>query len=286
MAWDCNGEMASGDISRAHDLVENINGSFCPSCGLSQSETQANKRQSVTTMLLPKNDRSDRSGNSPIVKIALLLVAGVAVLGAGGYFALKSQLLSAIFPPGNSGQPTTEPAGSVGGISEPENPGFAKQADTRYGISIEYPDQWKLKKPKKDYPPSALTGTKDLFQIFPPTSSSGTDSYRPEILVKIEQVVDTRFIDEYSDQQVSRITQLGTYQIESDRPVPMGDKSAREIIYSGNNGEYRLKRKRWIIEPQEASNYFFLVTYTAEEDDYEKHISEVDKVFKSIDLQG
>ena len=158
----------------------------------------------------------------------------------------------------------------------------ASHRDERYGIRVAYPDAWELREPGQNYPPSALTGTKDLFQILMPDRED--DSYRENILVKIEQVDDPPFLDEYADSQIARINQIGTFRVESDRTIQLGESSAREIVYAGDDGEYDLKKKRIIVEPKTPDDYFFLITYTADRGDYEEHLPEVEKAFESIEL--
>lgn len=158
----------------------------------------------------------------------------------------------------------------------------ASYKNPSYGISVKYPKSWELRKPSKNYPPSALTGTKDLFQLVPP-SQSGT-SYLENILVKIEQVESNSFLDGYVDSQVARINQIGTYEIDSDQNISVNKQSAREIIYSGNNDEYDLTRRRIILTPKAQDDYFILVTYTSDSNDYEQYLPEVEQVVNSINL--
>ena len=125
-----------------------------------------------------------------------------------------------------------------------------------------------------------LAATKDLFQLI---VSNEDDSYRENILVKIEQVADdSLFLDEYANLQVARIRQIGTFSIESDQRIELNGQPVRQIIYSGNDGEYDLKRKRIIAGPALPGDYFFLITYTADQRDYEKNMPDIEQVFNSI----
>ncbi|MDJ0704589.1 MAG: hypothetical protein QNJ46_15000 [Leptolyngbyaceae cyanobacterium MO_188.B28] len=161
-----------------------------------------------------------------------------------------------------------------------EKPGFYK--DVRYGVSIYYPEVWELRKPSRNYPPDVLAATKDLFQLI---ISNQDDSYVENILVKIEQVTDdSLYVGEYANLQVERIRQIGTFNIDGDRVIDLNGQPAREIIYSGHDGEYAIKRKRIIAGPALPGDYFFLITYTADQNDYDKYLSDVEHVFSSISL--
>lgn len=221
------------------------------------------------------------SPNRSSRRILLRTIAGlaaIALLGGGGYLAWQ--------------KPRSCPEGQlkIGGQCvavdpspdslEENSEGFHK--DTRYGISVEYPKSWELREARRDYRPSAFTGTKDLFQLLTPGQGGG--SYQENILVKIEQVAEPPYLDEYADKQVARIKQLGTFSIESQQPIKLGEQSAREIIYSGNDGEYNLRRRRIIAEPKIKDDYFLLITYTADINDYDRYLSDVNRVFESITL--
>ncbi|NEQ39922.1 MAG: hypothetical protein F6K40_28230 [Okeania sp. SIO3I5] len=174
----------------------------------------------------------------------------------------------------------------VGGLTfsllSSKAPKLIQQKSARYGIDISYPKSWELREPAINYPPSVLGATKDLFQFLAPDSGEG--SYQENILVKIEQIERPFSLDEFADAQVGRIRQLGTYTIESDQKVNLNGSDVREIIYSGNNGQYFLKRKRIIAEPKLPGDYFILITYTADQEDYDVYLSEVDRIFKSVEL--
>lgn len=157
-----------------------------------------------------------------------------------------------------------------------------QKKSARYGINISYPESWELREPAINYPSNVLGATKDLFQFLAPDSGQGF--YQENILVKIEQIDQPFSLDEFADAQVGRIKQLGTYTIESDRKVKLNGSDVREVIYSGDNGEYFLKRKRIIAEPKLPGDYFILITYSADQEDYNVYLSKVDGIFKSVEL--
>ncbi|MDJ0581644.1 PsbP-related protein [Crocosphaera sp.] len=210
----------------------------------------------------PKNPR-----NKPL--IISLLITGFLVLGfvGGGLWAFQK-----LTDNGKEEEETSPP------------PTSETYSNSRFGIALSYPPSWELRKERQDYPPSALTGQKNLFQLLAPNQGNG--EYRENIVVKIEQVEKTPFLDTYTNGQKLRITQLGTFEVESNQRMTMDGQDVREIVYSGNNGEYDLKRKRIIALPKTPSvpPYVILITYTADVEDYDKYLPDTEQILQSIKL--
>ena len=264
MPWRCKGVTVDGNTDRKHDEID-VNTIFCPQCGLAQKEIEAN----------PTN-RSPQLKPTSLISLALLFGG----LIGGGYLISQQFQSPDTSTPGTILPPVERPvlANQEDPIPSVQQPGFYK--DTRYGISIRFPEKWGIRRPSRNYPPDVLAATKDLFQLI---VSDEDDSYTENILVKIEQVTDdSLFLDEYANLQVARIRQIGTFTIESDQRIELNGQPVRQIIYAGNDGEYDLKRKRIIAGPALPGDYFFLITYTADQHDYEKYMPDIEQVFNSI----
>ena len=270
MPWKCKGVTIDGNTDRKHDEID-VNTIFCPQCGLTQKEIEAEP-----------NNRTPQFGAAGLMSLALL----VGGLVGGGYLIFQQFQSPVALTPGAVAPSVERPvfANQEDPYPSVEQPGFYK--DVRYGISVRFPEAWELRKPSRNYPPDVFAATKDLFQLIISSEDNSyieDDSYIENILVKIEQVTDDNlFLDDYANQQVARIRQIGTFNIESDQRIDLNGQSAREIIYSGHNGEYNLKRKRIIAGPALPGDYFFLVTYTANQRDYEKYMPDIEQVFNSI----
>ncbi|WP_017327980.1 hypothetical protein [Synechococcus sp. PCC 7336] len=269
MSWKCRGITTNGNTDRKHDEYE-VHGKFCPECGLLQDEVEP---------LLTEKRPIRFSPIAVAVGAIALLVSSV------GYLAWQNLRPCAEGQPKVNGQ-CSDTAASPPTLSNPRSPTSSNtisiHRNTNYGISVEYPNSWELRRPIENFPPNVLTGTKDLFQLLAPDRNEF--SYRANILVKIEQIVPPVYFDEYAETQIARIKQLGTFSLESDERIQLGDRPAREIVYSGNDGEYSLRRRRIIIEPITPRDYFILITYTSELDDYENNLPDAEKVFASITL--
>lgn len=158
----------------------------------------------------------------------------------------------------------------------------------QYAIELAYSDAvWQLNE-GDDYPASELTGTRDLIQLV----AKGKDdfNYKTNIMFKIEQVDRAnQSLSEYAETQEFRIRTLNTFEIINPRrAITLNNgNAAYEIVYSGDDGEHRLKRKRIIVQPQRESDlpYFHLVTYTASVEYYDEHLEEFEDIFQSVILR-
>lgn len=229
--------------------------------------------QSEVEQYSPKN-----TPNKLLLIISLVITLFLALGVVRGGFWLLQKLNDnpkSVIDEGDSEQST--PPASTSVLDE-------THSNTRYGIALSYPPSWELRKERQDYPPSALTGQKILFQLLP--SNQGDGAYRENIVVKIEQVEKTPFLDEYANVQHLRIKQLETFVVEDDQKTSIDGQDVREIVYSGNNGQYDLKRKRIIALPKTRSDppYVILITYTADVKDYDEYLPEVAQIIESIQL--
>lgn len=155
-----------------------------------------------------------------------------------------------------------------------------------YAMEVAYSDNlWDLNL-GDDYPPSELTGTRDLIQLI--AKDQNAPAYRTNVMFKIEQVDQAdQSLSQYTDTQTFRINQLRTFEVEDKNPITVNGESAYEIIYSGDDGEYPLKRRRVILAPKRDSDvpYFHLITYTSEIENYEKHLEAFNDVLQSVVLK-
>ena len=136
MPWKCKGVTIDGNADRKHDEID-VNTIFCPQCGLAQKEIEANS-----------NNRSSQLGSVGLISL-VLLVGGLV----GGGSLIFRQFQSSVTSTVGTTLPTVERpvfANQDEPIPAGEQPGFYK--DTRYGISIRFPEPWEFRRPSKKLP--------------------------------------------------------------------------------------------------------------------------------------
>ena len=158
--------------------------------------------------------------------------------------------------------------------------------DDPYPIEIGYSDAlWKLNI-GDDYPPNALTGTRELIQLV--AKNQDSFSYKTNIMFRIEQVDQAnQLLGDYFETQTFIIKQLGTFKIESQGQIKLNEENAYEIVYSGYDGENILKRRRIIAASKRDFDvpHFYTITYTAAIENYDQHLEAFDDLLQFIVLK-
>ena len=173
-----------------------------------------------------------------------------------------------------------------GSSKEPTTEVKSYKINDPYPIEVSYSDAlWKLNI-GDDYPPNALTGTRELIQLV--AKNQDSFSYKTNIMFKIEQVDRAnQLLGDYFETQTFIIKQLGTFKIESQGQIKLNEENAYEIVYSGYDGEHHLKRRRIIAASKRDSNvpYFHLITYTTAIENYDQHLEAFDDLLQSVVLK-
>lgn len=195
--------------------------------------------------------------------------------------SISSPTSSETVPPVTSNSTATPP-------TEPSPQLTPYQRSGQYAIELNYSDDiWQLNE-GDDYPPSALDGTRDLIQLV--AKNQDGFQYKTNIMFRIEQVEKSNLpLGEYAQVQEFRIKQLGTFEILNElRLITLASgNAAYEVVYSGDDGEHFLKRKRIIVQPKRDSNvsYFHLITYTASVERFDEHLATFDELLRSVTVR-
>lgn len=214
---------------------------------------------------------------------AVLIAAG---LGAGKFCSNRGLSVCGSF----SEPPRDNNPGGGGELAEGSELFLYKGGDP-YPIEVGYSDDLWTLNVGDEYPPSQLTGTRDLIQLIAKTQSEV--GYKTNVIFKVEQISAGAFGEnqtptllDYGRNQKRRIDQLGTFRVEQHGSLNLNGEEAYQIVYAGNDGKHTLKRKRIIVKSKRALNstYFHLVTYTAAVDKYERNVEAFESILDSINL--
>lgn len=230
-----------------------------------------------------------KNKNEAFVSLIGALIVGGLILTTSFWLLTRQQSEPLVGNPGpgpvaSPTRPSPDPEPSQPGTES--GPIETYRREGTYGLEVKYSsDIWDLNK-GDDYDPSELTGTRDLIQLV--AQDQENSNYKTNIMFKIEQVEEAnQSLSEYADTQVFRIQDLETFEIESKNRIDLNGESAYELIYSGDDGEHNLKRKRIIITPQRGSTlpYFHLITYTSAVENYEQHLKAFNEIVQSTIVQ-
>lgn len=152
------------------------------------------------------------------------------------------------------------------------NPEYSTYENPRYSIQIQYPVSWKVQ-------PIGDTFTGDVVKFWlPPTDS--TKKSIAEVNINVENVKDPISLEGYTNISVNEITQFFTdARILDSHATKLSEFPAHQVIYSGKEEGYNVKRMAiWTL----INNKAYIITYKAEESQYDKHLQTAQKMIESL----
>jgi hypothetical protein len=139
---------------------------------------------------------------------------------------------------------------------------------------MKYPSTW-VRQEKG----SIITDDVARFSI-PSTSSS--NSILPEVTVEIQELKQPISLQDYSNSKVNEIRQfLTNAQISEVHKTTLAMLPAQELVYSGKEERYTLKRKAVLTIK---NNKAYIITYTAEESQYKEFLQAAQVIINSLEL--
>jgi PsbP-like protein len=152
-----------------------------------------------------------------------------------------------------------------------ENPGF--------GLSIQYPSSWAGMQLRAD--PFAQTNT-SIVAIFEAPRENLSDSYRENLILSVQgPLEDTISLEEYTQNSLSAFRSMSDrISILESSPSTLSGLPAHEITYSSGLQDLNLKKMQIFTVVNGSTAY--IVTFGAEESQFDKYIPEIMKMVNSI----
>ncbi|MBD2355600.1 serine/threonine protein kinase [Tolypothrix sp. FACHB-123] len=143
-----------------------------------------------------------------------------------------------------------------------------------HSIQIEYPLSWKVRQIG-----DPLTGDLVKFWSLPTNSSK---KFAVEVNINVENVKAAISLEEYTNLSVNDITQFFTDAIILDSHfTTLSNLPAHQVIYSGKEEGYNVKRMAiWTLK----NNKAYIITYTAEESQYDQYLQTAQKMIESLKI--
>jgi eukaryotic-like serine/threonine-protein kinase len=152
------------------------------------------------------------------------------------------------------------------------NKDFCVYTNSMYGININYPKTWRLED-KKD----VFTG--EVAKFLPPIPQ---ETQNLPLEVTIEVIPQSSSLNEYTNQEVDKITQIQNVKIEDSLPIQLANKPGHEVIYTVKEEGYPIKRKAvWTLK----NNQVYIITYTARESQYFKFLNTFQEMINTLEIK-
>ncbi|MFN6527967.1 protein kinase domain-containing protein [Nostoc sp. ChiSLP03a] len=145
-----------------------------------------------------------------------------------------------------------------------------------YGIKIKYPKTWSIKEIEQ-----YNTTTTDVARFLSPQKNV-EKPYQSNLTVEIEDLKEPILLDEYTSSRVNEITQfLADAKIDKSRLTQLANRPAHEVVYSGKEDKYTVKRKAvWTL----SNNKAYIITYAAEESQYDDLLKIAEQMIDSLEI--
>jgi hypothetical protein len=172
---------------------------------------------------------------------------------------------------GGDGSSTGPPSPTPSVPSGVPTAGFETYTDAEYGFTIAYPTDWEKQE--------GALGSSVL--ILSPTEEP-SDDFRENVNVLVQTVPDKMSLGEYTRLSLDEAPKLITgFDLLDDGPAMLSDAPAHQVHYRGEQGAFRLEWKQMYAL---SNGRAFVLTYTAERDQYESGLPTAEAMFASFRL--
>ncbi|KAB8332565.1 serine/threonine protein kinase [Scytonema tolypothrichoides VB-61278] len=142
-------------------------------------------------------------------------------------------------------------------------------------IRMKYPKDWRIQKIEDRF-------TGDVAKFFPPPKND-SNSFQPEVSVEMEDLKKPISLPDYTNLKVNQITRyLTNPRINESHPTKLANLPAHEVIYTGKQEQFNVKRIAvWTVKDNKA----YIVTYTAEESQYDTFLETAQAMMNSLEIR-
>ncbi len=145
--------------------------------------------------------------------------------------------------------------------------------NAEFNLNINYPSDWEVQE--------NFMGT---VAIFLSPQESPTDQFRENLNIVTQDLTQQPMtLDEYFETSIAQIKQLMTdFQQVSSEKVNFLNEEAYSIIYTATQGSFKVKIMQYLYIKD---NTAYVVTYSAEEENYNQYISIIEQMLNSFRIR-
>lgn len=142
------------------------------------------------------------------------------------------------------------------------------------GFSIDYPDEWEVSER------ASMPGT----TTFITPLQGGGDTFRENVTIVVQGVpADATTLDEFTEMALAQGRELiPRFMVLESRSATLAGNPAQQVVYTGLQGERDL---RWLQMWTLVGDQVYILTYTAEEDEFTAFRSVVQQMITSMEIR-
>lgn len=151
---------------------------------------------------------------------------------------------------------------------------FSTYKQSNLGITIKYPQSWQRQNIDNIF-------TKELVTFLSP--QSGADNFQEKVTLSVEDYSGS--LEQSKEDFTKEINQISAAEIIETSSTTLAFKPAFKIIYTGKDRENNLDLKNlqiWTLKANKA----YIITYSAEQEDYDKFIPVVEEMIKTFEIKN
>jgi hypothetical protein len=211
--------------------------------------------------------------------LALLLLA--ALVACGRQTASPEQSEPAESTATASPQAAVPPDASTAPVEDTPTPSPTRGSRTYLsyeseanGFSIDYPEEWQVSDKE------SMPGTTAFVA---PLQGQG-DSFRENVSVVVQTLpAGTTTLDKYTEMALAQGQEyIPLFAVQESRPTTLGSNPAQEVVYTGLQGE---REMRWLGIWALVEDRVYILTYTAEDQEYTAFRSVVQQMIRSVQIR-
>ena len=152
---------------------------------------------------------------------------------------------------------------------------FSTYEQSNLGITIKYPQSWQRQDIDNIF-------TKEVVTFLSPLQDK--DKFQEKVILSVEDYSGSlnQSKNDFTKEIKERLSAAKIIQVSS---TTLAYKPAFQIIYTGKDEEKDLKLKNWQIWTLQ-SNKAYIITYTAQQEEYDKFIPAVEEIIKSFEIKN
>lgn len=161
---------------------------------------------------------------------------------------------------------------------------FKNYQNPKFGLTLFYPPTWSVDELRKD---PAAASNNSIVAIFKSPKQGNNDTYLENVIINIQGPrSDIKSLETYTQNSLKEFNNMSdTIKILKSGPDTLAGIPARELIYS-STGIPGLNRQIMQVFTVLNNNTAYVVTYSAEQPEFQKNIQNIEKLINSIKIDG